>query len=593
MASIRKATYTKPIPADAKIVEKAGKQFARFKHKGRTIDAPLTKNGKKCSVETGEWYVRYKDADGNWQRRKGYTDKALTDELRLKIETEVAQEMDATANPIKAHKYRPLSEHIAAFRKHLEAKNNTPDHVGMVTRNVRAIIEGCGFKKVADISAAEVSEWLARARHGELVADSDREFPATATKYQAVADAFGVSLSAIHKWKEAGAPIEAGKPNDLAAIAEWRRRRGHGRGISLQTSNHYLKAIKQFTRWLVRDRRSTDNPLAYLATLRVDTDLRHQRRAICQEGFARLIDAAATGPPIEMIVGPDRAMLYTLAAWTGYRRGELASLTLRSFDFDARTPSVAVKAAYSKRRRKDRIPLHPVVVERLRAWLASRGDLTPDEPIFPLRSAGRHWRKTSKMMKRDLQAARVKWIDEASTDQDRTVRENSDFLTYQDEDGLFADFHANRHTFISNLGKAGVPLGMAQKLARHHDPKLTSNTYTHLDLDDQASAVDLLPAPPSTENEVPARGSETDESQGALPQPCHSLAKDPVFSRHNEAQQSTEEGVGGKVEEEPQVVKIKGLGTPRHAKSQVHPTGFEPVTFGSVDRRYNQQRALL
>jgi integrase/recombinase XerD len=43
---------------------------------------------------------------------------------------------------------------------------------------------------------------------------------------------------------------------------------------------------------------------------------------------------------------------------------------------------------------------------------------------------------------------------------------------------LFADFHANRHTFVSNLGKAGASLTEAQKMARHHDPKLTANIYT-------------------------------------------------------------------------------------------------------------------
>jgi hypothetical protein len=74
------------------------------------------------------------------------------------------------------------------------------------------------------------------------------------------------------------------------------------------------------------------------------------------------------------------------------------------------------------------------------------------------------------MMRKDLQAARGKWIEEATSDAERKRREASDFLTYQDEDGLFADFHSHRHTFISNLGKAGVPLSIAQKLARHCDP---------------------------------------------------------------------------------------------------------------------------
>ena len=57
------------------------------------------------------------------------------------------------------------------------------------------------------------------------------------------------------------------------------------------------------------------------------------------------------------------------------------------------------------------------------------------------------------MMRADLAAARAKWIDEAETPDDQADRAASGFLTYQDEDGLFADFHANRHTFISYYRK--------------------------------------------------------------------------------------------------------------------------------------------
>ena len=112
------------------------------------------------------------------------------------------------------------------------------------------------------------------------------------------------------------------------------------------------------------------------------------------------------------------------------------------------------------------------------------------------------------MMRVDLHAARAKWISEAQTDRERAQREASDFLTYQDEDGMFADFHAHRHTFISNLGKAGVPLSLAQKLARHCDPKLTSNVYTHLEIADQVAAIGALPAPPN----VPADGEKGQHS---------------------------------------------------------------------------------
>jgi hypothetical protein len=81
--------------------------------------------------------------------------------------------------------------------------------------------------------------------------------------------------------------------------------------------------------------------------------------------------------------------------------------------------------------------------------LATKPDIGPVDALFNLRSAGGHWRKTAKMMQADLAADRQRWLDEALTDADRDARQRGDFLTYQDADGLFADFHANRHTFIT------------------------------------------------------------------------------------------------------------------------------------------------
>ena len=59
-------------------------------------------------------------------------------------------------------------------------------------------------------------------------------------------------------------------------------------------------------------------------------------------------------------------------------------------------------------------------------------------------------RRTSKMLQFDLAAARRAWLNEADGD------ESSDFLRYKDSDGKYADFHALRHTFITNLCKADI-----------------------------------------------------------------------------------------------------------------------------------------
>ena len=66
-------------------------------------------------------------------------------------------------------------------------------------------------------------------------------------------------------------------------------------GKSIQTSNHYLRAIKQLTRWMVKDRRAHDDPLAFVAMLNVSTDRRHDRRPLTEAEFTALLNAARGG----------------------------------------------------------------------------------------------------------------------------------------------------------------------------------------------------------------------------------------------------------------------------------------------------------
>jgi hypothetical protein len=198
--------------------------------------------------------------------------------------------------------------------------------------------------------------------------------------------------------------------------------------------------------------------------------------------------------------------------------------------------------------------------------VGKQGRDRPGAPLFRLQTSGGHWRKTGKTMRLDLGRAG---------------------LPYQDEDGLFADFHANRHTFISNLGKANVPLRMAQKLARHSTPGLTSNVYTHLELSDKASAIGALPSPTERADDQDRetnvlRATGTDNSraeeamQGAnadcLPHAC----KISGTTGHKRAQQGTEARRERSNQELPQTVKLQMLGTGRHGAAQVETSGLEP-----------------
>ena len=443
----------------------------------------MTADGSKVRRQADAWHIRYKDASGKWQSTRGYTDEQATWEKVKALEAtgkafdkvKAARLAEGLERPWEDQQSRPLVEHLADFQASLAARNNSPEHVSKVIACIRIICEQCGFATLADVDAGKVERWLADAQRRSPAAKSGPSVTGTARTYREIGRAFGVTEEAVKHWRKAGTPIQAKAENRLEAIARWRESRQLDKGgHSAQTRNHHLRSIKQFTRWLVKRGRSGNDPLIELSPVEVRSDRRHDRRALDPAEFGRLLDAAARGPVVEGLAGPDRVMLYLLAGWTGFRRKELASLTSRSFDLEGIPPAVKILACYSKNKRSDAIPLHPVVVERLQEWFASKPHMGADDRLFALRTDGGSWRKTNKMMAVDLAAAG---------------------LSYQDEAGLYADFHSNRHTFISNLGRAGVSVTMAQKLARHSTPSLTANVYTHLGLEDKAGAIASLPSP--------------------------------------------------------------------------------------------------
>jgi hypothetical protein len=60
------------------------------------------------------------------------------------------------------------------------------------------------------------------------------------------------------------------------------------------------------------------------------------------------------------------------------------------------------------------------------------------------------------MIMQDVMAARDTWIQESPNEKTRKQREASDFLKFRDSQGRFTDFHSLRHTFVTNLCKAGL-----------------------------------------------------------------------------------------------------------------------------------------
>ncbi len=245
-------------------------------------------------------------------------------------------------------------------------------------------------------------------------------------------------------------------------------------GLSIRSSNFYLQAVKQLYNWLVADNRTAENPLAYLKGQNPKTDIRHARRALSVDELEQLIRATARGPKHSGMTGKERAMLYTIAVSTGLRAGELASLTWQSFNLSDSTPSVTVLAAYSKHRRDD-VQLLPLeVAEQFRKW-QEEINAQRDNKVFGNFDKS----KAAKMLRKDLKVAGV---------------------AYKDDAGRVADFHALRHTYITNIVKGGASAKVAQSLARHSTINLTMDTYTHLSLYDGEAALNNLPSLPDVDS---------------------------------------------------------------------------------------------
>lgn len=95
-------------------------------------------------------------------------------------------------------------------------------------------------------------------------------------------------------------------------------------------------------------------------------------------------------------------------------------------------------------------------------------------------------------------------------------------ITYRDSAGLFFDFHALRHQFLTTLARSGTHPKETQILARHSTIDLTMDRYTHLGLVDLTGALDRLPGLPGQADIEPERATGTEggsTAAGSQPDP--------------------------------------------------------------------------
>lgn len=222
-------------------------------------------------------------------------------------------------------------------------------------------------------------------------------------------------------------------------------------GMGEQTCNHHIDALRSFCNWCVAQKRLERNPVEAVTKANV-IEPRCKRRAATPDELARLV-----------AVHPVRGKVYLTAMLTGLRRQELQRLEWRDVvDLESDGPYFALRAATTKSKRADAVPVPPELRDALRSLRPSKWQ--PTDHIFASIPK-------SSTVKADLTTAGIK----ADT-----------------PDGKL-DFHALRTSYGTMLARSGVNVRTAMELMRHTDIRLTTRTYTDARLLDTSGAVRTLP----------------------------------------------------------------------------------------------------
>jgi integrase len=252
-----------------------------------------------------------------------------------------------------------------------------------------------------------------------------------------------------------------------------------------QTRKHYERAVKSFGRWLAVTERLPKDPLGRLEVTCVEAaDVVHGRGAFTREEIERIAEAARKGPSYRGLTGPQRALLYVFASCTGLRAKECAAV--RKGDFGPGLACVRLLGQFTKNSQDAMQPipsfLRPTLAEYVRA-------LGEDDFLWP---GG--WDQ-------DGQGGWVEagWI--AGKEAGEFLRKDAANCSpgivigrkgQEANGGRVLDFHSFRHSYVSSLARAGIPEGLAQKLARASCRAILLR-YTHTELSQLTEAIEGIP----------------------------------------------------------------------------------------------------
>ena len=248
--------------------------------------------------------------------------------------------------------------------------------------------------------------------------------------------------------------------------------------LAAKTLNEYAILLQAFLNWMERKGAIIKNPFKYFTRIETNGREVRQRRAFSDEELARLVS-----------IQSERRIVYLTAVSTGLRRGELAALRWDDIRFDVEKPYIQVRAAISKNKKNASTPLHRELVAELKKLKTQSSTEKVFESLMP----------KMRQFRKDLETAGI---------------------TYKDELGRQADFHALRKTLATNLNKMGVAPRTAMEVMRHSDIKLTMKNYTDSSQLPTFAAIEQLPwfnPPVSKDTQIDSQILDTTVHNDAQP----------------------------------------------------------------------------
>jgi len=324
--------------------------------------ATVFKRGGKDN-RRGYYYVSWFDHKGRRHTKCAKTtDKAAAERLAAKLETDAMERrhgvIDATAEAIGEQMRRSIESHLADYEAKFEAAKRDRQHVRSTLNYIRAIAKAAEWETIGDIEADGVNR-------------------------------FAQSLSEQQR--------------------------------SARTVQAYVRAIKGFTRWLVKHRKMTHDPLAPVTPPNPKANRKRERRMLLPDEWPWLRDVTTNGPERFGIDGQERMLLYSTAIQTGLRSGELRSLKRGRLYLDSDKPYIVCKAGNTKNATEARQYIQSDLAEALRKHVATK---TPTANVFKMLA---EW-EVADMLRKDLADSRRKWIGAAKRNAtERLRREQSDF----------------------------------------------------------------------------------------------------------------------------------------------------------------------